>query len=368
MNAQLMTGVGADRNDGTLHGWFMALTAAVALLLGLAAGHAADPGKSAPAGKDAVMKLEGVPGSAVPRVILTAKAAERLGIQTGKVGEESVVRKQMVSGLVIPPMDKQPEAKPAGGTFGGFGKAGPAPAPQPAPATAPAVKTGTAGPGVYGRAAVAAAPQPATAMPAAHKPGSAGFGGIGQAYAAPAPQPVALAATAPQPAAGPAKAPAPPQEVWVLVTLSPAEWERLAKDKPARLLPLATREKSAKGLLAEPSGMEPLEDHKRSMLSLYYKVPGTDHGLAINNRMRVELQISGSEEAQKTVPYSSVYYDGKGKAWVYVNPKPLTYERQPIAVERVVGDLALLSEGPPVGTPVVTVGAALLYGAEIFKK
>jgi hypothetical protein len=46
----------------------------------------------------------------------------------------------------------------------------------------------------------------------------------------------------------------------------------------------------------------------------------------------------------------------------------LTFERQRIGIERIVGDLAVLSEGPPVGTPVVTVGAALLYGAEIFKK
>jgi hypothetical protein len=46
----------------------------------------------------------------------------------------------------------------------------------------------------------------------------------------------------------------------------------------------------------------------------------------------------------------------------------LTFERQRIGVERVTGDLAVLSEGPPVGTSVVTVGAALLYGAEIFRK
>jgi hypothetical protein len=63
-----------------------------------------------------------------------------------------------------------------------------------------------------------------------------------------------------------------------------------------------------------------------------------------------------------------VYYDGKGAPWVYVNAKPLTFERQRIGVERVTGDLAVLSEGPPVGTSVVTVGAALLYGAEIFRK
>jgi hypothetical protein len=152
------------------------------------------------------------------------------------------------------------------------------------------------------------------------------------------------------------------------VTLSPREWERLAKDKPARLMPLATRDKAAKQVLAEPSGIEPLEDSKRSMLSLYYRVPGKDHGLTLASRMRVELPLAGAEEKQKVVPYGAIFYDSKGVAWVYVNPQPLTYQRQRVAVERVVGDLAVLSEGPPVGTPIVTVGAALLYGTEIFKK
>jgi hypothetical protein len=78
--------------------------------------------------------------------------------------------------------------------------------------------------------------------------------------------------------------------------------------------------------------------------------------------------MAGSEDKQKVVPYSAVYYDAKGAPWVYVTPKPLTYERQRVAVDRVVGDVAILSEGPPAGTPVVSVGAALLYGAEIFKK
>jgi hypothetical protein len=39
-----------------------------------------------------------------------------------------------------------------------------------------------------------------------------------------------------------------------------------------------------------------------------------------------------------------------------------------VKVERVLGDRAVLSEGPAVGTSVVTVGAALLYGCEIFGK
>ena len=305
----------------------IARAAAAAFLLAPGA-HAADPPGAAPGAKTPMMTLEAVPGSDAPRVKLTAKAAQRLGIETGKVSEELVVRMQMVSGLIVPPQEQPLQAKPAGGAF-----AGTAAAPKPAA-------------GVFA----------GFALPVS-KPVGGGGGDPGHAVPAATVQPVAVRPGTPA-----------PDEVWVLVTLSPREWERLAKDKSARLLPLATRDKSAKDLLAEPSKMPPLEDGKRSMLSLYYKVPGKDHGLALGNRMRVELPLTGGEEKQKVVPYGAVLYDAKGAAWVYTSAQPLAFQRQLIGVERVVGDLAVLSEGPPVGTEVVTVGAALLYGAEIFKK
>src|SRR5207247_716181 len=92
---------------------------------------------------------------------------------------------------------------------------------------------------------------------------------------------------------------------------------------------------------------------------------GSDPGLTPNTRMRVELQLAGDEEVRTVVPYGAVYYDAQGATWVYVNTAPRTFERQKIGIERVIGDLAVLSEGPPVKTAVVTVGAALLYGAEV---
>lgn len=297
----------------------VAIAAAATFLLVPAATRAVDLGGSGKAGKSHEVTVEKIPGSDTKRVTLTAKAAERLGITTGRVGEEQIVRKQMVSGLIVPPLEKVPEQQLPSNGFGGYGPSAPA-------------------------------------LP---KPAGGGFGGFGKV----------AAVTAPPPAAPPVPAtPSDTGEVWVLVTLSQGELERLALDKPARLLPLDTRNKLANAVFAVPSGIPPLEDMKRSMLSLYYKVPGKDHGLTLKNRMRVELQLSGSDERQKVVPYSAVYYDASGAAWVYVNAKPLTYERQRIAVERVVGDRAVLSDGPPIGTPVVTVGAALLYGAEIFGK
>ena len=104
------------------------------------------------------------------------------------------------------------------------------------------------------------------------------------------------------------------------------------------------------------------------MLSLYYVVPREIKGLSLNDRVRVEMQVEGNGEKRMVTPYESVYYDGEGDPWVYVQTKPLVYERQRIEIERIEGNQAVLHSGPPVGTPVVTVGAALLYGAEVIFK
>ena len=258
-----------------------------------------DPQGAEASDKKPAVTFQAIPGSAIPQVTLTARAAERLGIETSVVVEQSVVDTQMVGGLIVLPTAALQEERHTGGTFGGFGAAGTVSASQP---------------------------------PSSERtPSGAG-------------------------------------EVWVQVTLSPGEWTRLDKDKPARILPLQTRDGFPKEVYAQPSGMPPREDKKRSMLSLYYVLLGDEKGPAVNSRGRVELKMTGGEEKRKTVPYSAVYYDAKGNGWVYVSPKPLTYERRPIVIDRIRGDIAVLSEGPPVGTPIVTVGAALLYGAEIFGK
>lgn len=156
---------------------------------------------------------------------------------------------------------------------------------------------------------------------------------------------------------------------WVRVVLSPNEWNRLDKIASARILPLATRPDLPKEVWATPSKLPPIRDVKRTMLTTYFVVPGKDHGMRSNDRMRVELTLKGNNKSHTVMPYSALYYDGKGTPWVYVNTKPGTYERRRIEIDRIVGDDVLLKSGPPVGTSVVSVGATFLYGAEvIFKK
>jgi CzcA family heavy metal efflux pump len=75
-----------------------------------------------------------------------------------------------------------------------------------------------------------------------------------------------------------------------------------------------------------------------------------------------DLHIDGA--IHKVVPYSALLYDQRGQSWVYTNPAPLTYIRGLITVDHIDGGLVILSQGPPVGTEVVTVGAPELFGAE----
>lgn len=67
---------------------------------------------------------------------------------------------------------------------------------------------------------------------------------------------------------------------------------------------------------------------------------------------------------RKVIPYAAVIYDADGRTWAYTNPEPLTYVRQSITIETIDRDQAVLSEGPAVGTAVVTLGAAELHGVE----
>jgi hypothetical protein len=73
---------------------------------------------------------------------------------------------------------------------------------------------------------------------------------------------------------------------------------------------------------------------------------------------------------QKVIPYAAVLYDAQGRTWAYANPQLRTFVRAPITVDRIEGDEAILADGPPSGTTIVTVGAEELFGTEfgLFKE
>lgn len=137
---------------------------------------------------------------------------------------------------------------------------------------------------------------------------------------------------------------------WIIVTLILAGL-LLAACGPASIP--VTGEKEA------PSKVEPIEGSEFSRVILTEKAA---ERLDIETAP-VEMREMSSEYL--AVPYSAVLYGLNGETWVYTNPEPLVYIRQPIVIDFIDGDWAALLKGPEVDTPVVTVGVSLLYGTEV---
>jgi hypothetical protein len=254
-------------------------------------------GGGAPAGPSTAVKFEPVPGTNLKRVILTKRAAQRLGIEINKISEKPITLTQMYGGQVTNSQRMQQNLQ-AGTNTGGVTVV----ASKNVKPVIPTAMTLTAG------------------------------------------------------------------NTLISLVVSASEWERINKSASARVTPLATRSKPARPLVANLVKLAPVFDPRRNMLTVYYGVSGKDHGLTLNDRMRVELTQKGSGRTAKVAPFSSIYYDGKGLPWVYVQTKPLTYERKRVVVDRYVGNDAVLKDGPSLGTEVVSVGASLLFGAEVIYK
>jgi hypothetical protein len=173
----------------------------------------------------------------------------------------------------------------------------------------------------------------------------------------------------------------------VRVPLSRGEYQRVARGYPALVHPLV-RGDGGRGLPAQPLADDDEDDdddgddeddkekgekddkprvggrQDAGSPRLYYVVDKAAQHLIPGQRVRVELLLSGSGTLRNVVPYAAVLYDPRGDTWVYTNPEPLVFVRHLISVEYIEGDLAVLSSGPSVGTAVVTVGAAELFGIE----
>jgi len=163
--------------------------------------------------------------------------------------------------------------------------------------------------------------------------------------------------------------------VWVRVNLTESELNQVDRGRPARVLSLAADDEEDSddketGLEAELdddiNGVDDAEEtaSPAGSASLYYAVDNPGNVLAQGQPVFVKLTLAGSGTERKIVPFEALLYGVHGETWVYTNPEPLVFVRAPVTVDYIEDDLVFLSEGPPVGTEVVTVGGSLLYGAE----
>ena len=105
----------------------------------------------------------------------------------------------------------------------------------------------------------------------------------------------------------------------------------------------------------EPAKLEPIKG--TDVMRVVFTPEGAE---------RVGLQTDAVRRKGRdlVVPYGAVIYDAEGAAYAYTVPEPLTFVREKIEIVRSEGDSVLLSDGPPAGTEVVTVGTAEVYGTE----
>lgn len=154
-----------------------------------------------------------------------------------------------------------------------------------------------------------------------------------------------------------------PGAMWVRVSLNESDLKKVDRQQPARVL-VGTGEDAGLSahVVASPVGGDTPDGYNPS--GLYYDPDQTDHGLTLGERVRVELPLIGSGAHRQVIPYEAVLYDLSGESWVYTNPEPLVFVRASIEIDYVEGDRAILANGPPIGTAIVTTGSAELYGAE----
>ncbi|MEO6472140.1 MAG: hypothetical protein ABIR57_09420 [Aeromicrobium sp.] len=74
--------------------------------------------------------------------------------------------------------------------------------------------------------------------------------------------------------------------------------------------------------------------------------------------------VAGSNKL-KELPYDALLYGADGTTFIYTSPKALTYRYAKITLEKIVGERIYFSEGPKVGTQVVTRGVPQVHGADI---
>jgi hypothetical protein len=81
-------------------------------------------------------------------------------------------------------------------------------------------------------------------------------------------------------------------------------------------------------------------------------------------RAGVRTAAVRSSGLETSIPYAALIYNEEGNTYTYVSRKPLVFVRTRIGVDHIANGRVVLRRGPPIGTRVVTTGAAEVYSAE----
>lgn len=115
---------------------------------------------------------------------------------------------------------------------------------------------------------------------------------------------------------------------------------------------------------AKPAEKFKVEKTEGSDVVRIHLEPGVADRLQLKTQPVAILAGVGAVVGTRALPYGALLYKPDGTTFVYTNPELDTFVHETVTVDRVNGDVAVISAGPAQGTPVVTDGAAELMGME----
>lgn len=123
----------------------------------------------------------------------------------------------------------------------------------------------------------------------------------------------------------------------------------------ALLLAACGEAPSDEHVIDEPATVEEVADGEVARVTITQKAA---------ERLDIQTALVEEEGDRTVVPSAAVLVDPAGDFWVFTNPEPLVFVRHKITIDYEEGDQAFLTDGPPAGSKIVTVGVAELYGTE----
>jgi membrane fusion protein, heavy metal efflux system len=150
--------------------------------------------------------------------------------------------------------------------------------------------------------------------------------------------------------------------VWIRVPLYAGDVEQIDRRGSARIVPLGSTETVA-GVAAQPVTAPPSADPSTAAVDLYYAASNAAATLRPGQRVSVRVPLASATRSL-VAPRAALLHDAYGGSWVYEAREGHVFVRRRVSVVDLVGELAVLDQGPPPGTRVVTVGAGELFGTE----
>ena len=152
------------------------------------------------------------------------------------------------------------------------------------------------------------------------------------------------------------------ENVWVRVPVYAGDIDAIDRRASIDVVPLGSPS-NAGGMKATPATAPPTADPSTAAVDLFYSVVNHDRSLRPGQRVSVRIPLRTSEESL-VVPRAAVLFDAFGGTWVYEARDNGVFVRQRVALADFIDGAAVLRQGPPSGTRVVTTGAAELFGTE----